>query len=62
MRGKYVFALNLAELDRIMNNSVFSLLKRHFLAKLAEISGGDIEERGYVLQREHLYNLRTAIE
>ena len=29
-------------------SSVFFPLKRYFLAKLAEISGGDVEERGDV--------------
>ena len=39
-----------------------SCFERHFLAECAQIAGRDVEERGDVLQREHLHHLRTAFE
>ena len=36
--------------------------KGNLLANLAQIDGGDVEERGDVLQREHLHHLGAAAE
>lgn len=34
----------------------------NFLAEFAQVDGRDVEERGDVLQREHLHHLRTAVD
>ena len=38
------------------------LPKGELLAQFAQVGGRDIEERGDVLEREHLHHLRTAFE
>jgi len=39
-----------------------SCFERHFPAQFAQVGGRDVEERGDVLEREHLHHLRTAFE
>ena len=42
--------------------ALFLFAEGELLAECAQIAGRDVEERGDVLQREHLHHLRTAVD
>ena len=48
--------------DLSQKRALFLFAEGELLAECAQIAGRDVEERGDVLQREHLHHLRTAVD